>query len=240
MNNVSRNIWIAFVRDVSFRIGVAGNHISRLANWRIKNFQPRGALSPSPLNAVRCVPAHRSRAFSIVSPTSSASPARHFQYVEPEPANLPKSFHAQSARPLTANSKTGASQYFATSNTNLFLHQLPVAPASRVGIHPTRGCTVPPRSKNPGSILQFCAGDETCRRRSADRAATPKSSFLPRWISCAATSEFGKRSSSCVLAGTKEQFKSSRVRTPLTLALSPLRGEGTRDRTIENIRYISR
>ena len=166
---------------------------------------------------------------STASATSSASLAAHSQDVPHAPANPPKLCPAQTAHPSVVNSKTVGSRYCAISNTHLAPHPSPVAPENRVAHRPIPSCIALQRRRNRDNTYPPCVVAGTCMQKSDGRGELPTISFRPKWTFAADRERQSWGSSRADLTKPPGQFKSSRLLSPLTLALSPLRGEGSRD-----------
>ena len=188
--------------------------------------------APSPLNGERagvrgghwteCSTA------SIASPASPFSPAEYSPDAPPAPANLPRSCRARIEHPSIASSRIAAFQCCAISNTlHAFCLRL-VAQENRVARHPVPGCNAPQHKRNQGSAHRPYAVAGTCRRRSDGPGESPTASSRPKWTSCASDEQRSWDSRRTDLAKLPVQFKRCGLLSPLTLSLSPLRGEGIR------------
>ncbi len=173
----------------------------------------------SPLRGER----EASRAMAV----SSACPAPHFPDAALVLAGQPKWFHESSAHLLVGNSRSDASGYsISFSETYHAPHQLAGAQGIRVALHPVPDCSAPRHSRSRGSALESRAGGETCRLRSDGREECATASSQPTSISFA---EGGRGLWwNDLVGGAFGNCKSLLVCPPLTLTLSPLRGEGTR------------
>ena len=160
--------------------------------------------------------------------TSPASPVEHFPDALLVPANPPRSYHVQTGHLSVANSKTAWSQCSVTSNTRLAPCLPPVDQGNHAASHPVQDCNVPQRKRNQDSAHQLCAVAGICKRKSAGLEGRPTNSFLPTWICAAGYGRVNWDSSQTDLTNRPAQFKPSWLLSPLTLALSPLRGEGIR------------
>lgn len=187
--------------------------------------------APSPLNGERVgVRGGQSLGHPIffdVSPNAHAFPAVRFPGAVPASANLSRWYRAQTGHLLTANSKTGASGCCVISDTHRGSHLLPGVRESHAARHPVPSCSALRRRKNPGCDHRPDAAAGICRPRTDGRARSPRAFFQPRWISCAKREPSRWSSSAIELTKPLKQFKPWLKLSPLTLALSPLRGEGT-------------
>ena len=195
---------------------------------------------PSPLNGERAgVRGENSRSYPPSSPASAtarACLAAHFLDATLAPADPPKSCPAQTAHPLIANSKTGASGCCAIANTHLAPRPSRVVRESRVGLHPIPNCSAPRRNRNQDSARPLCVAAEICKRRNGGHAKWPTTSSPPRWISCAERGRLSPGSSQAGLTDGLRTFKRPTVLSP-PQSLSPLRGEGSRIRkSLDNSR----
>jgi len=167
--------------------------------------------------------------FSLIltaSPTSPASPVLDFQDAVPAPASPPKSYRAQNARLLTENSKIAGFGCCVISNNHPAQRPLLAAQETHVVRHPVPDCIALRRSRNRGNAIPSGVVGEICKRKIAGHGGWPRVSFLPKWIFCVAPVPVPLHSSVIGLAEQTEKFKRW-VQPPLTLTLSPLRGEGT-------------
>ncbi len=192
-------------------------------------FQRRTLAVPSPLNGERA----RVRGGQVLEVPISSSvsagelvfPAEHYPDAARVTASPPKSVRARTEHPAIANSKTAASGCFAISNTLPAVCRALVAPEIRAGRRPVRGCSAPRHRKNPDRMRRLGADAENCRQRNDGRGESPTAFFPPKWISSAGRGTGKPDSLRNDLTGRRFQFKRCFLFPPLTLALSPLRGE---------------
>jgi hypothetical protein len=185
---------------------------------------------PSPLNGERV----RVRGgqvvdlpiFLIASATASVYPAGYSLDAAPAPASHPKWRPAQSARPSIENSKNAASECSAISSNHRAVYPLPAAQEIHVVRRPVPDCIALRRKRNRASVRRPDAAAGICKRRSAGRAESPTVSSPPKWNFSAERGKWNWDSSSVGLMDELFQFKVLFAFPPLTLALSPLRGEG--------------
>lgn len=193
-------------------------------------FHWRALAVPSPLNGERVrVRGGRVFDFQIASSVLAGelvSAAKYFPDAAHATASRTKSSRAQSAHPSIANSKTAASGCFAFSNMPRVACPSPVVPGIRAGRRPVPDCSVPRRRKNRDNVCRLDADAGICRRKSAGRAESPTTFFPPRWIFSARHGKGKPDSLRNYLTGLLFQFKRLFSFSPLTLTLSPLRGEG--------------
>ena len=148
------------------------------------------------------------------------------RYAAPALVTLPKLCLLPMPHRTFDDSRTAASEHCAISDRCLVAHPQPGPPDSHVARHPIRCCTEPPRNKNPKHKDQTDGSGETCNRRTADGAGCAKVSFL-RPLTFGATRGPCVVSSKSGLSFDPLLFNNRFACPPLTLALSPLRGEGT-------------
>lgn len=165
---------------------------------------------------------------STASATSPAAPVAHCPDALPVPASLPRLCRAQTERPSVVSSKTCVFVCCATLDTHRVLHPSFVAPEIRVDPHPVQDCSALRHNRNRGNGRRHCVAVETCRRRSGGRGESPITSSRPKWIFSASHERVNWNSSETGLTQPERHFKRCRLLPPLTLALSPLRGEGIR------------
>ena len=203
-------------------------------NRQVWNVVLRGTreASPSPLNGeragVRGEQVLNDSRFSGVSATSPASQAEHSLDGLLAPASRVKLFYAQSGPLSVASSKTVLSKCLVISST----HPAPclslVGLESRVALHQAQGCSALWQNRNRDNAHQPCAVVGTCKRRSAGRGELPTAFSRPTWIFYAGCERGNGDSSLVGLTKDLLQFKRLLAISPLTLTLSPLRGEGNR------------
>ncbi len=187
---------------------------------------------PSPLNGERV----RVRGgqclvrptFSTAWTISPASSAEHSPGARRVAVNRPRWCHAQTGHLLVASSKSAGSQCCVTSNTRHALRRSPAAPESRAGLHRVPSCNAPRHKRNQGSAYQPCVVVGTCRLRNDGHAGWPTTSSRPRWTSGAGRERGNWGSLRIGLTRRTIHFKRLLLFSPLTLSLSPLRGEGIR------------
>ena len=165
--------------------------------------------------------------FLLASAAVPVSPAEDFPCAVLGPANPPRSCPAQTERPSVVNSKTAASGCCATSDTHRAPRPSPDVPGNRAGHHRVRGCNALRRNRDRGNVPPLYVVAGICRLRIAGRAEWPITFFPPRWISCEALGQDRWDSSALDLTEGLLRFKRWIAHSPLTLTLSPLRGEGT-------------
>ena len=193
-------------------------------------------LVPSPLNGERGRVRGGSAQQSLLSEKASfataasfACPVRHFPDAALAFASQPKSFHESSARLSAASSRSGASRCSTLfSETHHAPHQLAGAQEIHADRHPVRDRSGPQHNRSRGSAHQFRAVAGTCKPRNNGREEYAKASSQPTWIS-SAEAALGVRACRDFVGGGGGVGKSVLACPPLTLTLSPLRGEGTRD-----------
>jgi hypothetical protein len=164
---------------------------------------------------------------SRVRTTSPASPAERSPDAMRAFAGQPKSCRAQNECPSTASSKTGGLRCSTSRGGNYHAWRLhPGARESRVDLHRVPSCSEPQRSRSRGSAHPLYVADGTYMRKSVDHGEFATASSPPTWTFCEACGR-GLRASSEGIDGTHGERKSRLAFPPLTLTLSPLRGEGT-------------
>jgi len=165
---------------------------------------------------------------SRVKAISSSSPVPHFPNAARGVASQPKSFRESSARLSIASSRSGASRCsILFSDTHHAPHQLAGAQGIHADLHPVPNCSEPPRNKSRGSGHQFRADGETYTPRNGGRGRCATVASQPKWISSAEVGR-GLWAWSDLVGKVSGNCKSRLAAPPLTLTLSPLRGEGTR------------
>jgi hypothetical protein len=197
---------------------------------------------PSPLNGERAgVRGENLRRLPDVSSASVISlvwSAANYQDVQPATANPPKSYRARTGRLSVASSKIVGSECCAISSNRRALGLSLGAPENRAALRPTQGCSAPQRKRNRGNDRRHCAGAGTCMRRSVDPGESPRVFSRPKWIFSAEPGRVNWDSSPLDLTENQLQFKRHLVISPLTLTLSPLRGEGIRGGSRSKLRSI--
>lgn len=186
--------------------------------------------TPSPLNGERagvrgekCV-SHP--VFSGALPDALAVLVEYFPNGLLAPANLPKWFLVRTARLVTENSKTVESGYCGIASSHRGLRLLLVVQETRVAHRRVLDCSGLRRNRDRGNGPQSCAAAEICRRQIVGRAESPTVASQPRWISSAMRGQGCWGSLANDLVGALPRFKRLFAFSPLTLTLSPLRGEG--------------
>jgi hypothetical protein len=187
-------------------------------------------LPPSPLNGERAgvrgeaalarPMSQSASAASPVFPAASCPDATH------APAGPPKSSPESSARPSVENSKSASSECCATSNTHRELYPSLAAREGHAGGHRVPNCSGLRHNKSPDGVRRPCVAAGTYRQKTCGHAESPTASFLPTSPFCEAHGQFGWKSSRADLAEQVLRFKGRFAISPLTLTLSPLRGEG--------------
>jgi len=113
------------------------------------------------------------------------------------------------------------------------------AQANRAASHQVPGCNAPRHKRNRDSAARPCVVAGTCKRKSAGRGEWPTVSSRPTWILCGGHGRASWDSSRAGLAKCSGQFKRCWFFPPLTLALSPLRGEGMRYDSLSKLRIAT-
>jgi hypothetical protein len=186
--------------------------------------------TPSPLNGeragVRGGNVQNQPEVSTASAIGPASLALRSADVWPGFADQPISCRESIEYPSTGSSKSGGSQCSGILDTRRERHLWLGAPGIRADHRPIPGCNGPRRRKNPGSVRQLCAGGGTYTPKTGGRAKSPRVSSPPKWSCAAAFAPRNWGSSALGLTLARFGFKPAIAFSPLTLALSPLRGEG--------------
>jgi hypothetical protein len=161
--------------------------------------------------------------------TLLASSVLHFPDVMPAVASQPRSSPEQNECPSTASSRSDARRCSTwLSGKHRVPRRLCCVQGIHAGLRRVQDCSVPQHSKSLGSGHRFHADDEICTQRSGGHGASARFSSQPTWIFSAGLGE-GLWTWSDLVGGTSGDCKSLLTAPPLTLTLSPLRGEGTRD-----------
>jgi hypothetical protein len=169
----------------------------------------------------------------------SSSPVEHSRDEMLSSAGQPKSFHGPSAHLSTASSRSDAFQYsILFSATNPAQRPLPDARENRVARHPVPDCSAPRHNRSRSSAHQLYVGGETYTRRTDGREGYSRAFSRPTSISFAAAVR-GWWTWSDLVGGALTAGKRVVIQPPLTLALSPLRGEGTATQRLEKHSALS-
>ena len=195
-----------------------------------RNTHARPTAIPSPLNGERVrvrgenLPLHPNVSSAWV--ISLVSQAEHSRDARRAPASLPRWHHVRTARPSVANSKTVAFECYEISDIHRVLRPLLVPLEIRAGLHPVQDCNAPLHNRNRDSIRRLCAACGICKRKRVGHGELPKASSRPKWTFSVAREPKNWDSLLMELMTDPFQFKRLLSFSPLTLALSPLRGEG--------------
>lgn len=194
--------------------------------------------SPSPLNGKRAGVRgeHHStrRAALYASEVAPASPAAHCQREALLPAIQPRLSPVPTGHCGVGDSKTAGSECSATSNRHHGHYPSPAGQGNHAGGRPIPDCSAPRRSKSRARIFPLCVAGGIYNRQTFDHAKSATSSSRAMWISSGERGLSGQNSWQSDRIGRSDRHGDWFFFAPLTLALSPLRGEGnpTRDRRI--------
>ncbi len=184
------------------------------------------ATSLSPVSGMRG--GHRpgrspSEGGSAVSLASLVGHSQDAQLASADPSRWSPSHNACRA---IVGSRSGVSGCCATSDIPPARRPSSFAPGSRADLHPVRYCSGLRRSRNRECMAPPRAGGGTCRRQDAGPAESSRVSSPPKWSALARPWLSWRGSRRALVPLGQRRSNSLAVIPPLTLTLSPLRGEG--------------
>ena len=196
--------------------------------------------TPSPLNGeragVRGEKGVRHPTCWLASEVVRVSRALHWPDAAPVPADPTRLCLERNARRAVGDSKTAGSRCFVTVDTRHVFGPCSAEVETRVGARPIRGCNGPRHSRNPGSVRPACVVGGTCSPRIAGRGECAIAFSRPKGLSRAVREQLAERSSRNGIRHHHTILKRLAALSPLTLTLSPLRGEGKTISACQDIR----
>lgn len=211
-------------------------------NTPLSNDEARRLQTPSPLNGERVGVRGESAAghptSANVLAVLSVCRALHLPDVATAIANPPRWCRAQKARLSAVSSKTSSSRCFLTANARHGERLAHGAWENHADHHPVPSCSEPRHNRNPDSAFPLCVDGEICKPKNDGRAELPKASLRSKWI---VSSALWRWSLSSRTGGVLNRFSGVKPLLPfppLTLALSPMRGEGEQPDSLHLVKLL--